>query len=182
MTTTTARRRGSRPGFTLAEITVAAAVAGILIAGVLSTWVFSARSQFTLLRYEGMAREARRALELFGRDARMASDITSFSATNVILVIPGSGSSTTAVTYAYDAGTRSFTRTAGGQTRVLVRNVQPDFAFSRFRIDRAPASNILETKQLAIRLTASFSTAGQATATHRIFSARFVLRNKHVTS
>lgn len=187
MTTSTRwpnRRRTPRRGFTLAELLVALGVSTIVLGAVLGTTVFLARSSLRLADYSDMEREARAALEWFGRDTREASAITWNAADSVTLVVDSR-----AITYAYAGGT--FRRTDAGGTRTLITGVTA-FAFRGYAISGAelPAIGAVTslanagkwTKQLQLSLQTARGGKQAALATNRVLSARFILRNKRVTA
>ena len=140
--------------------------------------------------YVGMEQEARRGLERFSQDVRMASGITWTSATRVTLTIPHvSDSGTDSIVYYYDATTGSptyqcFLRqgpdpvTGISTTAALIHSVQT-FEFDRWMLgSTGQATNDLGTKQLQLRLTVSKTSTTVVAATNLVISARYILRNK----
>src|ERR1043165_2396061 len=77
-----------RTGFTLVEVMICAAIGTVILAGVLSTFVFLVRSATGLYNYTGMEMEARRGLERFSEDTRMANAINWTDNTRVALTVP----------------------------------------------------------------------------------------------
>lgn len=191
MTTTTlspTHKEGRRlAGFTLVEVLVSASLASFILAGVLSTFLFLGRSGANLQNYSDMEAQARKGLEIFAEDVRQASAITWNSSTNVTLIV-----NSTAVNYAYNGGTRIFSRTLGGTTTALITGVTAGtFAFKAFNVagtemPLATAANLTaatsSTKQLQISLEASRTSTTVVAATNTVLSARFILRNKIVTA
>lgn len=197
MTSTTPRTDRRRParGFTLVEIMVGAAISGVILLGILQTFLMIGRSGYNAANYCTMEAESRRAMETFSEEIRMAGAITWNSSTSITLTVPSASSSYT-VTYAYDnsssGGTaKCFYRVIGpaGTTsgrRILVRNVT-SFAFQRYKLVTAAggsnvASNDLETKQIQLTLQTTMQGATTAAATNAVLSARYILRNKHVSA
>lgn len=185
----TARARG----FTLVELLVAAGLSGFILAGILTTFAMLGRSGYNAANYSMMEAEARRALETFSAEARLASNIT-WNGPNSITLTVVEGSGTYLVTYAYDTATsgatsRCFYRLRGPAnstaTRlVLVRHVS-DFAFRRYKVVNGvdyTAANDLETKQIQITLRSVRTGATTVAATNAVLSARVVLRNKVVST
>ena len=143
-----------------------------------------------------MEGEARRGLEVFAEDTRMARDINWNSVNSVTLVVPVSGGFER-ITYAFDSGNGQFTRQrvgpATGPLRVLITGISA-FDFKAYRINAseidltglAAAGTLSQadsaTKQLQISLNASRSSVTVATATNTVLSARFILRNKRITT
>lgn len=188
-TTIPLRARDRRRGFTLTEVLISASLGGVIMVGVLSTFLFLGRSAANVSHYADMEASARGALELFGQDTRQASEIVWNSTTSVTLTVSGTG-----ITYAYSAGDQTFTRQVGGTTTVLMSGVTNDFLFTGYKINgnritfsATPTAAELSdagdtTKQLQIYFKARRITQTAAATTHSVLSARFILRNKRVTA
>jgi type II secretory pathway pseudopilin PulG len=184
----------SRCGFTLVEVIVSAGLSGFILAGVLSAFLMLGRSGYNAASYCIMEAEARRALETFSQEARLASNLTWTSANSVTLTVVTSTAATYLVTYAYDSSTsgttaKSFYRVLGDASSasarlVLVRNVT-DFSFRRYKVVNGvdyTAANDLETKQLQITLRSVRTGVTTVATTNAVLSARIVLRNKAVST
>jgi hypothetical protein len=65
-------------------------------------------------------------------------------------------------------------------TKVLIHDVQSDFAFSRWKKGSTPitAPDDTTTSQLQLGLTIKKTTVTVVAATNLVVSARFILRNK----
>lgn len=187
-----ARRRRGEAAFTLVEMMVSSALTGFILIGVLSSFLMIGRNGYNAANYSIMEAEARRALETFSEEARMASNITWNSATSISFTV--AGVSSYRVTYAYDSATsgataQSFYRLAGNpgsgaQPRILVRNVT-DFAYRRYKVVNGAdyaALNDLETKQIQITLRSVRTGITTVATTNAVLSARVVLRNKVVST
>lgn len=190
-------RAARRRGFTLVEVLISSTIAAGILAAILSTFLMLGRSGYNAANYSMMESEARRALEMFSQEARMANNIEWVDANTITLRVVNSGSSTTQVTYAYDPDTtpgnrtaRCFyrvvgnTSTAPDQRLILVRNVS-EFAFRRYKIVNGvdyTATNDTETKQIQITLRSIRTGATTVDATNAVLSARVVLRNKPVST
>lgn len=191
------RRRVDDGAFTLAEVMIAATISTFVLAGVLSAFLMIGRSGFLASSYSELESETRRALEIFGNDARKATDIRWNSSSNVTLWVATATNASNPVTYAYDRdGTGStkgcFYRVVGEADstlprRILVRNVNPDFLFERFKLEQSGetdnrATSDLETKQLQVTLRATRSGSTTVAANQTALSARYILRNKRVAN
>lgn len=187
-----AHKRSGR-GFTLVELLVAAGLSGFILTGVLTSFTMIGRSGYNAANYSIMEAEARRALETFSQEARMASNITWTSSNSVTLTVV-TGVSTYLVTYAYDSSTtgntsKCFYRLLGDASStssrlILVRNVN-DFTFRRYKVVNGvdfAASNDLETKQIQITLRSIRSGVTAVDTSNAVLSARVVLRNKIVST
>jgi len=208
MITSSAKRHSpARAGFTLVEVMICAGIGSFVMLGLLSCFGMIARSGTALYNYVDMEDEARRGLERFSEDSRMASGITWTNNTSVALTIPHVGSDlfTNTVTYWWDpttditspnyqcffrreVATDSAGATTTTTTTTLIKHVQT-FQFDRWQAGGATgvhATTNANTDQLQIHLTlrkqgserGSNSTAIVA-ATNLVVSARYILRNKH---
>lgn len=170
-------------GFTLVEVLIGASLSTVILAGVLMTFLFLGRSGANLQNYSDMEAEARRGLELFAQDVRQASGITWNSEVSVTLTV-----NAVAITYAYDSAQRVFFR----NTFRLINGVTPNtFALTGYnlngvQLNTSTAGNRLlantATKQLQLSLQATRTNRTVVDATNTVLSARFILRNKHVTA
>ena len=176
---------------------IAATLSAIIMAGVLSAFLMLSRTGLATSAYSEMDAEVRRALDIFGADARRASGVHWNGSQSVTLTLAAAGSSSTLVTYAYDSDSRSatyqsFYRVIGDATstlprRVLVRGVGSDFSFQRYKIAQpgvadAAATSDLDTKRVALTLRATRLGANLPQATQSAISASYILRNKRVTN
>jgi Tfp pilus assembly protein PilW len=168
----------SARGFTLVELLISAGLAGFILTAVLSSFLFLGRSGANIQNYNDMEAQARRALEFFAQDVRQASSITWNSTTEVRLIVDSAS-----ITYGYHAASQQFRRNGVA----LVTGVTA-FEFKAFNItgnelslaDLATAGR--STKQLQVSLSAARTSRTVATATNTVLSARFILRNKRVTT
>ena len=173
---------------------MAATLSVFVLAGVLSAFLFIGRTGFNVSSYSEMEAQARRGLETFSEDVRMASDVHWNHEQSLTLIRPA-GTGPARTTYAYDSTPgsptyRCFYRVEGdadssAPRRVLIENVSPDFAFKRYKLEQSgaldPVANSdLETKQIQLTLRAVRGTQGAA-ASNAVVSARYVLRNKPVS-
>jgi Tfp pilus assembly protein PilW len=185
--------RAAIRGFTLSEMMIGATLGSMVLVAILSSFLFMGRTGANAYNYVGMEQEARRGLERFSEDVRMASGVTWTSNTRVTLRIPqASGSGTDSVIYYYQAITDqsnvaypgSFMRdgpdpvTGISVSTTLIKNVQT-FEFDRWMLGATgQATNDLGTKQLQIRLTVSKTSKTVVAATNLVISARYIMRNK----
>lgn len=167
-------------------------MASFVLAGVLSTFVFLGRSGLNIQNYNDMESQARKALEIFAEDVRQASSITWASATSVQLTI-----NTLTTTYSYNSTAKTFVKDAGLTTqRILITGVT-SFEFKGYTIIGNPITDFStaaalttanrSTKQLQISLEAAryldfASQRRNIAASNTVLSARFILRNKIVTT
>ncbi|MBI5766293.1 MAG: hypothetical protein HZA93_00745 [Verrucomicrobia bacterium] len=184
------RRRGA--AFTLAEIMIGSAIGGFILAGVLSAFIMMTRSAQRLYNYNGMEVEARRALEEFAQDVRMASAITYHSATSLSLTVPDNYTGySNRVTYYFNSATTGatagcFYRRPGGPVahdtttpgyQILTRNVY-SCAFNRYDRLGTATTGDGATKRLELSLRMRVTSTAGAAATENAISATYLLRNK----
>lgn len=197
------RPRAAQRGFTLVEVLIAAALGGFILTAVLSSFLMIGRSGALLYNYVGMEAQARRALEKFGEDTRMASAMswspTTGNATSVTLTIPhvASDTNTNSITYAYSSSDGTFTRTeadtdsSGTATTTTSQTLLQSVANLSFNgwisgsAQSTPASFSSQTDELQISLTLRVqanqygtATSAVAAASNLVVSARYIMRNK----
>jgi prepilin-type N-terminal cleavage/methylation domain-containing protein len=196
-------RRNRRAAFTLAESLIAIAVSSIIMAAVLTSFYQMIKSGLNVYNYVDMEEEARRGLEQFGEDVRMAyqSNLASPVTVNgaqkyqdVTLYMTGTTADATKdVRYYYDSGTKTFRRsgpdraTGAISDKALIHHVENDFNYSRWYRGVPPtnAGSDARTWQLQLSLTIlkqvnefGISTPSNVAATNLVVSARYILRNR----
>jgi prepilin-type N-terminal cleavage/methylation domain-containing protein len=183
---------GRARGFTLVELLIATALSSVLLAAVLTSFLMLGRSGTNLSNYSEMESQARVSLERFAQDVRQAGNIVWNSDTNVTLSFNGLPD----VTYGLGGtGNTQFIRTVNStpiESSVLISNVLPaTFKMSAYTVTgyALPVSTATErlaanrdTKQLQLQLNSFRKSVTVNRATNTVLSARFILRNKRVTS
>jgi prepilin-type N-terminal cleavage/methylation domain-containing protein len=186
------RRPSARRGFTLVEVLVTTAVAGLVLVGILATNLQLVSSGVRISHYAEMEGQVRRAFEALGRDARIASDIRWNSSSDITLTIPTSSGTTAQATYAWSSATGIFFVVPGASSSAtagrinLVQGVpsladgSPGVTFARFDRDGNVATTNLATKRIHVSMTVVRRSPTVATASENAVSASFTLRNKPV--
>jgi Tfp pilus assembly protein PilW len=178
--------------FTLVELLVGMSLALVVMTAVLSSYTFLGRSLFRLLNQQTLQTEARRTLQYFQQDVRMASGISSTpSSSSLILVLPTANNSTTTITWVYDSSARTLTRTpASGTALVLLSNATSStFAYydstgNAFTGATLSARSYLPSiKQISLNFTSqtganSDGSRSPQTADYQVSSPRVTLRNQ----
>lgn len=185
MTTTTVRRAAERrmatrgcAGFTLAELLVATTLSSLVLAAVLTSFLFFSRAGLRLAHYSDMERQSRMVLQRFGQDAREARAVAWPNATTLRLTNDGGD-----ITYSYDSTGRRLTRTpASGSAQVVASDIT-DFRFLAYDVSGAAVAlsagdAAAKTKMVQVDIDLTRRTASAANATAQVVSARYVLRNK----
>jgi hypothetical protein len=194
------RARSLRAAFTLAEVLIAAALGTMIMSAVLGTVIALTKAGYNAENYAEMESQARKGLELFARDVRMANTITWNSTAKITLRIPtGSGASAyDEYTYEYTNGNFYRTKTYPTATtpQALFSGIEPNsFKLVGFKISVDPAtmspyqvdlSNLAQastdTKQLQLSIKLQRTRALLSKSTGDVISARFILRNKQVAN
>lgn len=191
----------------MVELMVSASLGGFIMIGVLSCFLMLGRIGSNIQNYTEMEAQGRQALELFSREVRMAYDIghTTLSPSSVTLFIPdststrnGTGTGSYSVTYAFDSVNKLFTRTGppinnptgASAATTLMKNVQQigttNF-FNYYRLVNSnyttgfvanTASSYREVQQIEVSFLVDRTTTSVPTASNKVLSARFILRNK----
>jgi prepilin-type N-terminal cleavage/methylation domain-containing protein len=174
--TTDPFRRPARSGFTLVELLLTMVVSSMILAGILGTWLFIAKSSVAIAEYSDMNAFGRRGLEYFARDVRMAHAVSNFSSTGLTLDVDGVGT----VRYEFDSVQGVFRRKVGDTESIIFRDVE-ELRLSRINILRNPAANDLETKQIQIDALVS-TTILSRRISQKIISAQYIMRNKKVST
>jgi Tfp pilus assembly protein PilW len=169
---------------------IGASLGSIVLLGVMTTFLMLGRSGARLSNYQDMEMQSRRTLEEFAQDVRMASAITTNSASSVTLTVTDNyASNGNQVTYAYGTVTiggttytNAFYRRPGNTSStaaatLLMRNVTT-CTFNRY--DRLGASTTSDssTKRIELSLKSSITSATTATATENAIGSTYVMRNK----
>jgi prepilin-type N-terminal cleavage/methylation domain-containing protein len=185
-------RRAAARGFSLVEVLIAAAVAGLVLSGVIAANLHLVRSGMRITQYAEMDSQVRSALEQFGRHAKIATAIKWNGRSDITFTVPTLAGEVTAVTYAWDEAQRLFFFVPGSVSTApagrvqLVRGIAPQtggnsgVTFARFDRDGNPATADGDTKRIEINMTLSRGTAASAGRTQQVVSASFTMRNKPV--
>ena len=193
---TTTRRPAARKrrGFTLVEVMVVVLLSGIVLTGVLTTYLQLMRSGTRVSQYAEMNAQVRRGLTQLGQDLQNASAITwnGTSNSDITLTIPTLAGGTRVVTYAWTSATQSLFLVPGASSSVIAGRIVlvsgiPAYAdgtsgvtFTRFDRDGLAAATDLATKRVQVTLNVVRSARTAAKATDPAVSASFLLRNKPV--
>lgn len=173
-----------RSGYSLVEVMIALSLALMILAGIMASLIFIIGSSISVGNYIDMNKEGRLALEVMGRDIRNAAEIDDgYSTTEFRIHVLHPNETQTTVTYSYDpnAANRPLVRTTSDGSRVLVGEVD-ELSFRYYDLQGGEVHDYaLPVRQIQIQLT-TLRERGGIDNTDRIISARFILRNKHVTN
>lgn len=161
--------------------------------GVLSSFLMFTRSGVAVSNYAEMEAGARRAIDTFARDVRMASDESWNGNTSVTLTVPTDYTAAVdpsekmyddqgRVTYYYNQSAKAFMRRSGngwswsGSTK-LCGNVE-SFQLSRYSRNNAPATSNADTKRIQLKMRLMTKAVSVVDQTSLVLSASYVMRNK----
>lgn len=172
----------------MVELMVASTISVLILAGVCTTFLSLSRASLRSGYYSDMEAQARKGMEYFGQDIRMASDITWNSSTSLTVKVPTS-SGTDQRTYQFSGTnfTRTYTLNGATQTDTLFSGITSG-TLSAYTITGASLSlsNLTtanaNTKEVQITIKTTRTGSTLAASTARVVSARYILRNKKVTS
>ncbi len=180
------RRPRTRAGFTLVELLVAVSLAGIVMTGMLTTYLFLGRNLVRLNNQQSLDEEHRRLLLEFSQDFRKAEAVTAASDTAVTFRVP-TATTTFTITYTYTAGanfTGTLVRTTVPATTTrTIANSLGSFDFDYFDASDTAVTNfpnkLTSVKKVSFDYTAQagYARTGTRTPVQTIASARFLLRN-----
>ena len=198
----TRRTENSTRGFSLVELIVGTAISGFVLVGVLTSFVMLGRTSTSIVHYTEIEARARKALEVMSRDIRLAYHVNSADENSVELWLPDSSATRNihafTVIYTFDSANGKITRSEKAEpsgTAVVtdlatgVHEISGTDVFNYYRYNTAAgyvdgfneanrADTTGEIKQITVDFLLSRSKATVATATNKVLSARFILRNK----
>jgi Prokaryotic N-terminal methylation motif len=169
-----------RCGFTLVELMVATGLGTLVLAGIASLTMFTARSFVALANYDELDRTSCHALDTLSTEIRQTRGITSY-ATNRLVFRDADGLS---LTYAWDPSTGVLTREKTNTTTVLLtqcdylcfnisqRNVSNNFIFYP-----AATTNLITAKLVDVSWRCSRKILGNKVNTETVQTAKTVIRN-----
>lgn len=174
------RAAGRGAGFTLVEIMVSMSLAFIVIAAILSAYLFLGRNLTRMVNLQQQEVKSRRALQMFTTDVSSAIQFTTATDTQIVLSVQTASAPAT-VTYTYTAGaanTGTLTRTdAAGTLTLLTGLATLDFNF--YTESNVSTTSLASVKSAEFSFTSVLGTAASGTqASYATVSSRVLLRNK----
>jgi prepilin-type N-terminal cleavage/methylation domain-containing protein len=201
-------KHSAAKGFTLVELLVGATLSAMVMAAVLSSYVYLAKHFVRLTNQQSQETESRRTLGYFTRDVQVASGIDTsqtLSASRCSLTVPTT-TGTNAITYYYNNGAStsvtingtSVTMAANSLARcvyngttvtsqTLLRNITSaglNFYYydASGRIYTVYSDYLPGIKQMMLQFStqAGVSASGTQTLVYQVSSSRLIVRNKAV--
>jgi len=129
-------RSSYRSGFTLVELMVTMALAGLLMSSLVALGMFTSKSFYMMANYEDLDKQSRHTVDLLSREIRNASALVSFSTNSPasLQFTNATGGYGVTVTYYTNNGTLMFAKT-GQATQMLLTNCD-NWSFALY--DRYP--------------------------------------------
>jgi hypothetical protein len=163
---------------------VSIAISSIVIAGVLSAFLFFSKTSLTFSNYYDMLNENQQLMQYLSRDIREASDITWIDSNSCQLLVKGVN-----ITYTYDSSEKTVSRSMIGQpSRILATGVK-ELHFLAYKIngDQISLNSNLDdasssTKMIQVTGILDRKTSTSTDKTTSFSSARHMLRNKAVSA
>lgn len=187
---------GSKKGFTYIEVLMALTISSFILTASYAVIMSLARGSESMINYSEMNQQSRVALEMLGRDSRMARDVELASTTAVMLERDLSGT-VYDIYYAFNDKTGTFTRYIyqddnnsdpakktlakrdDAQLTYLYDVDKLEFTYYNFR--QSETTNTREVKHVQIEGILERRVLNMYN-TNYIISARFMMRNKDVTN
>ena len=179
----------SKAGFTLVEVMVSTVIGVILLTSTYATVMSLAKGSESMINFSEMNSQTRIAIELFGRDSRMAEEVKSATTESLRMAwdVSINGTSyTNDVEYTYVPSAGTFTRTTYrpngtvNDTRILLYDVQ-DMDFNYYTLLHSSTTNLLDIKHVQLEAKLEREVL-RITNTNYIISARFMMRNRDVSN
>ena len=187
-------RKSASGAFTLVELLIGMSLALVVMAGVISCFIFLSRSMARLQMQQKFEAQGRRALMYFSQDACLAfgvappTTLSAPTASTVTFVVPVAGGGTNNVTYSYNSAAGVLSRNQGftgiGSSPPLLVNLT-DLSLQYFDATGAPygalSAYLIGIKQVSMRFVAGSPPSwnqSQPPIAYQITSGRVILRNK----
>jgi prepilin-type N-terminal cleavage/methylation domain-containing protein len=170
-------------GFSLVEVMVAMTIAMFILASSYATLFSLSKGTESMINFTEMNGQTRVALELFGRDSRMASGVSTATA-NTFRLEREMGGSPFDVVYTYVPDAKIFRRTVLDaannvvEDRTILYDVE-DLSFNYYTARQNNAVSLADIKHVQLEAKLEREVLS-ITNTNYIISARFMMRNKHV--
>lgn len=183
-------KRNKKSGFSLPELMVAMTLSALILTSAYATLNSLAKGSRSMVNFSEMNTSSRFALELFGRDARMASDVEISTANRVRMEREMEGG-TYDVEYLYDPQAGTFRRTVyendtntvasvNRPDDILIYDVR-DLNLNYYTLRHASTNRPIEVKHVQLEAVLERRVLSIVN-TNYIISARFMMRNKDVSN
>jgi len=172
--------RSHRPGagFSLVELLISLTLVMMLTLALLSSYVFIAQGDRSLLNYGDMNSQARKLLEQLGQDLRAATDVTNFTESSLALTVPTNTTATATqdVVWEFNSVDGTVSRQDTSTTTTYARDVHT-FSFYYANGNNVETTSLVEVKQVQLSLRMLRLVASSTTSQY-VISAQFTMRAK----
>lgn len=172
--------RARRRGLTLVEMLVSMGIAGIVFAAVAQMLFFSGRNMASLYNYVDLDYRSNHGLKIMSKEIREASLVTAATSYSISL----QDSDGLPLSYAWNSGTKSLTRTKNGTTDKLLMDCD-SLTFSIFQrnpvngaFDQYPVAVATNAKVVQVSWICSRKVLGTLINSESVQSAKFVIRKQ----
>lgn len=176
-----------KSGFSLVEIMVSMTIATFILASSYATLISLSKGTESMVNFSEMNGQTRNALELFGRDSRMASSVI-HARTRSFRMEREMGGNQIEVRYRYIPNAKTFERITFDDTgtvtgrRTLLYDVDDlNFNYYTARQAQTNGTGLADIKHVQLEAKLERKVLN-ITNTNYIISARFMMRNRHVAN
>jgi len=166
---------------TLVEVLVATAIGSMILVAAGSLMVYNSRSLAALTNYADLDRYSRTAVDKLSQDIRQATDLVSFTSTELQF---NSSRGRSNITYTFNPDTRQLVRRSGNNREVLLQECDSltFTVYGRNNVsnswDQFVVTNAAGAKLIKLNWTCSRTSLGQALNTESIQTAKIVMRKQ----
>jgi len=171
--------KSRQAGLTLVEVVVGTALGSLVLIGVASIYLFSAKSFVSMSNHDDLSRRNRQASDLLSRDIRSATAVSSATRSQIVLQSQKGN-----VTYAFDDTAGTLTRSQAGQARVLLAGLT-SLSFSLYQrpasgaaYEDFPAATASTAKLVGFEWTCSRKVYGKQKNWENVETELVELRNQ----
>ena len=166
---------------TLIEVMIATSIGTLILAAAGSLMIYNARSLAALSNYADLDRYSRGAVDKLSQDIRQATDLISFTTTELQF---NSSRGRSNITYTYSPSSRELVRRSGNNREVLLRECDTltFTVYGRNNVsntwDQFVVTTAANAKLIKLDWTCSRTILGQAVNTESVQTAKIVMRKQ----
>ena len=166
---------------TLIEVMIATSIGTLILAVAGTLMVYNARSLAALSNYADLDRYSRGAVDRLSQDIRQATNIVSFTATELEFNASRGRSN---ITYTFSPGNRTLVRQQGNNREILLHECDAltFTVYGRNNVsntwDQFVVTNAAGAKLIKLNWTCSRTILGQAVNTESVQTAKIVMRKQ----
>ena len=172
----------ARLAMTLIEVMIATSIGTLILAAAGSLMIYNARSLAALSNYADLDRYSRGAVDKLSQDIRQATDLISFTTTELQF---NSSRGRSNITYTYSPSSRELVRRQGNNREVLLKECD-SLTFTVYgrnngsnSWDQFVVTNAANAKLIKLDWTCSRTILGQAVNTESVQTAKIVMRKQN---